>query len=74
VYAEVPLRIVISGGTAETVAVAFDGAELAAVREGNDWVADLPLSGLQDGELPVTVSSGQPRWSRSRRRRPCAGR
>ncbi len=57
VYTEVPLRIVISGGTAETVAVAFNGAELAAVREGNDWVADLPLSGLQDGELPVTVSA-----------------
>ncbi len=54
VYAEVPLRIEVSGEP-DTVAVSFRNAEIAAVRDGNDWVARLPLTGAQDGDYPVVA-------------------
>jgi hypothetical protein len=58
VYAEVPLRIVVTGGTAASVTATLGGAPIAAAAgEGGEWVATLPVGALEPGVVALAVTA-----------------
>lgn len=56
VYAEVPVRVVVDGA-ADDLTVTFGGVEIAAAREGNDWVARVPLVAVEDGDHELVATA-----------------
>lgn len=56
VYAQVPVRIVVDGAP-DDLAVTFRGTEITAEREGNDWVARVPITAIEDGDYEIAVTA-----------------
>lgn len=58
VYDQVPVRVVVQG-SADDITVTLGGVEITAEREGNDWVARVPLTAVADGDhvLAATASN-----------------